>query len=225
MALLLWLALLVGGTAGLLAQAPEPNRAALVVVFAEGDPVQRCVEFDEKQISGYELLSRSGLAVEADVGGIGAAVCRIDATGCPGSDCFCSCKAGGPCEYWSYWHQVDGVWQYSQVGAHTYQIRDGQVEGWVWGPGAPNSAPSPPEVTFEEVCLVSPSMDELPPAVEQDGLSSTETADGAAVVTPAAAEPDPPANAGASTLGYGLLALIVVSLGAGLPLARRSRSR
>ena len=43
------------------AQAQTGNQAALVVVHGDGSLVTRCVEFNEPQINGYDLLQRSGL--------------------------------------------------------------------------------------------------------------------------------------------------------------------
>jgi hypothetical protein len=127
------------------------NRAALVVSLAEGEVVSRCVAFSEPQISGYELLARSGLTLEVGAAGLGAAICRIEGTGCPADNCFCHCQ-GAACEYWSYWHQVDGGWQYAQLGASAYLVEDGAIEGWSWGPGSVTEALQPPVVSFDQVC-------------------------------------------------------------------------
>jgi hypothetical protein len=99
----------------------DPNRAALVIVLEDGLTVERCVAFDEPQISGYDLLQRADLDLVVDVSGAGAAVCAIEGTGCPADDCFCECS-GADCVYWAYWYQQDGQWQYAQVGAASYQV-------------------------------------------------------------------------------------------------------
>ncbi|RLC66222.1 MAG: hypothetical protein DRI48_05180, partial [Chloroflexi bacterium] len=46
-------------------QAQSPNRVGLVVRFGDGSLVTRCVEFSEPEISGYDVLTRSGLNVVA----------------------------------------------------------------------------------------------------------------------------------------------------------------
>lgn len=132
--------------------AQAENGAGLVISLADGEVVTRCVSFAGAQLSGFDLLQRSGLALEVNAGGAGTAVCRIESIGCPGDDCFCDCKGGEQCRYWSYWHRQDGEWQYSQVGASVYQVRPGAVEGWAWGPGSPNEATPPPDFSFEEIC-------------------------------------------------------------------------
>ena len=202
---LLFLTLMAAFWSAALAQ--ETNRAALVVVLDGGEVVTRCVEFSEAQISGFELLNRSGLAVEAGGSNLGASVCRIEETGCPANNCFCQC-AGGDCEYWSYWHLLDGNWRYSQIGAGAYQVGDGAVEGWSWGSSSPDEAPEPPLLTFDEVCA------------EQE----PDKAAVAATTAPPAAPSGDGAAAG-QWLAYGLLGLIVVGLAAALLAAQRRSSR
>jgi len=127
----------------LLAQAER--RAALLVQFGDNTTVTRCVAFQDESISSLELLTGSGL----DVRTWGGAVCRIEAEGCsyPASPCFCQCT-GEPCLYWTYWHWSEGRWVYSQVGSADYRIRDGDLEGWLWG----NPKNPPIVISFAEVC-------------------------------------------------------------------------
>lgn len=128
------------------------QQAALVVQDDAGQVQTACVTFDEPEISGNELLLRSGLDVVMDVQGMGALVCQIEGAGCPANDCLCQCKGGGSCVYWSYWHQDEGEWRYAQTGASLFPVTDGMVQGWVWGPGAVDQAQPPPATTFAEVC-------------------------------------------------------------------------
>jgi hypothetical protein len=170
------------------------NRAALVVVYGDGQMDTRCVAFAEPEISGYDALSRAGLAVESDAQAGGAAVCRVDGVGCAAGDCFCACR-GGECRYWSYWQWRDSAWQYAAAGASQSRVSDGAVEGWVWGLGTVTKAQPPPVVSFEEVCAAG-------------AVNSDDPAD-----TSAASSPD--------WATYGLFAAVVLLL-AGLPwLARR----
>ncbi len=147
--LLLSLLLLLALPPRLWAQAS--HQAALVIRYGDGQVETRCVAFTEPQITGYDVLVRAGLDVAIDAGGMGAAVCAIQGTGCPANDCFCHCQ-GAECQYWSYWHQVDGVWQYSLGGASIYPVTDGTIEGWSWGPGSVTAAIAPPVVSFDAVC-------------------------------------------------------------------------
>ncbi|MCB8944072.1 MAG: hypothetical protein H6658_09985 [Ardenticatenaceae bacterium] len=133
--------------------AQETNRVALVVSFGEGEVVTQCVEFNEPEITGLEVLQRAGMEVTAQVQGLGAAVCSIDDTGCPSSNCFCQCAGGGSCRFWNYWHMVDGSWQFSQAGSSIYPIQDGAVEGWAWGVGASGgNGERPPVYSFDQIC-------------------------------------------------------------------------
>jgi hypothetical protein len=138
---------------GMLAQ--DGNQAALVIRHSDQSVQTVCVDFSEPEISGLELMQRSGIDLELDVQGLGAAVCRIGQTGCPANDCWCECKGGGDCTYWSYWLRSGGQWQYSQGGASAYTVSDGDIQGWSWGPGAVNLAYSPPDLSFENICTAS----------------------------------------------------------------------
>lgn len=139
-----------------LASLPGPalqneNRVGLVVDYGNGQMETRCVAFVEEDISGYQALLRSGLALEVHEQGGGPAICRVASTGCPADDCFCAC-AGGDCVYWSYWHQRDGTWEYAAAGAQQSRLSNGDVDGWVWGPGSVTEAPPPPAISFDAIC-------------------------------------------------------------------------
>lgn len=136
------------------------NRVALVVRFSDGSVRTQCVEFSESQITGLDVLARSGLSVIYEVNGsMGAAICKIQNDGCnfPSQPCFCQCSGGSSCVYWSYWHLKNGAWQYSQSGASNYMVHNGDMEGWVWGAGSPNNAPQPPMIDFNSVCAPPPT--------------------------------------------------------------------
>lgn len=147
--LLLWLT----GASGIAAQIAGPNRAALVVVHGDGRTVTRCVEFAEAQITGLELVQRSGLDLNLEASGMGASICRLDGEGCtyPGQSCFCQCE-GESCVYWSYWRSQAGVWSYSNLGAASTVVTPGAIEGWVWGAGTVDVAKAPPAIAFDAVC-------------------------------------------------------------------------
>ncbi len=111
------------------------HHAGLVVVFPDGTDTF-CIEFTEDELSGAELLQRTGLPlVLSGFGGLGSGVCRIDNVGCsdPGN-CFCQCQ-GADCHYWTY-YELDGeAWRFLPVGASQRRVQDGAVDGWVWGNG------------------------------------------------------------------------------------------
>jgi LPXTG-motif cell wall-anchored protein len=127
------------------------GRAGLVVRYDDQRVESRCVALDAAEISGYDLLQDSGLALDVKSAGQGGLVCAIEGTGCGPDNCLCQCQ-GEPCIYWSYWRLGDEGWAYSAVGATVRRVSDGQVDGWSWGPGSVTSAIEPPETTFEEIC-------------------------------------------------------------------------
>ena len=198
------LAMLVVGWAALSSipapmNAQAPNKAALVIRHAEGDVQTACVTFEEPQISGLNLLSRADLDLVINVQSGGALVCKIKETGCPASDCWCQCKGGGDCIYWSYWHMLEDGWTYSQGGAAVYMIEDGSVDGWSWGPGSITEAVPPPDITFDEVCLAeatnTPTATSSPLPII---ISPQPTAAGGPVATKTEVPPSPSATAAAS---------------------------
>jgi hypothetical protein len=147
---IVWLA-----AAAALAQDSEPNRVGLVVVHAGGQPATHCVEFDEEQITGLELVQRAGLEVSLDdTNPLGTAVCRLEGQGCgfPEETCFCQCQ-GSPCVYWSYWNWTPGNgWRYSNTSAAIRSLGDGEVDGWFWGDNDFGAGSPLPALTFEEIC-------------------------------------------------------------------------
>jgi len=153
-ALLLVLSLLLPGRA----LTEGPNRVGLVVQFADGQVITRCLAFPEPEITGEEVLRRSGLSLILDYSfGMGAAVCKIEREGCDlsrGEECFCRCQ-GRNCEYWAYFEgKDDGSWSYLGVGATGHVVRNGGMEGWAWTKGTTleEAAVTPPRLTFAEVC-------------------------------------------------------------------------
>ena len=122
--------------------AENTNQAAVVVSYGDGSHDTACVTFTESTISGYELLSRSGLTLLVDVqGGLGAAVCSINGVGCPSSDCFCDAP-----NFWRYSYLNNNQWLSHLLGASSTVIEDGTIEGWSWG------SSEPPVVTIAQAC-------------------------------------------------------------------------
>jgi hypothetical protein len=157
--------------------AQEPNQIALVIVHGDGSATTRCVEFSEAELSGIDVLQRSQLSLNTDLGSMGSAVCSLDGEGCvtPQEDCFCGMNRN-PSVYWSYWEIVNKEWQYSQMGAGNKMVQPGGVEGWIWGTGRIDEAAPPPVYTFEQICAE-------PTATETATATVTEAATAAATAT------------------------------------------
>jgi hypothetical protein len=199
------------------------NRAGLVVQLGAGSTLTRCVEFGEDSLSGFDVLQRSGLSVEASFdAGTGTFVCRIENAGCPVENCSCAF----PPDYWSYWHLRDGSWAYASVGANSYTVHDGDVEGWSWGAGEP-----PAVHTFDQICAPSGAAVEVAPAPTV--AAAPPATPHAVAATPEPATPSPsasdqpvqePTSDSSSPAGYVVFAVIAVVLG-GILLLPRIRRR
>ena len=164
--------------------AQTANQAGLIIVHGDGRVVSRCVDFSEPQISGYELLQRSGLDLNIEVNGVGVAICRLDGEGCsyPQQSCFCGTESNSS-QYWSYWQWTNATWQYSNQGATNQPVQPGAVQGWVWGLDTTNPTTPPLSLTFAEVCIpptatptVTPSPTATPTTLATATLSPTPTA-------------------------------------------------
>lgn len=172
--------LLMLGVATVGVNANGVNRAGLVVVHGDGRIVTRCIDFAEPQITGIELLQRSGLDLNVEASGMGATVCALDGAGCsfPQQSCFCQCEGAG-CVYWSYWRWENDGWRYAQTGAANSTVLPGSLEGWVWGAGSVDSAQPPPGITFAAVCAAptaTATATALPTALPSPTPSETATA-------------------------------------------------
>jgi hypothetical protein len=170
------------------------NRAALIVQMKDGSVATRCVEFTEPEISGYDLLRRSGMRVIADVSN-GISVCKIGAadSGCnfPAQNCFCECQdINATCIYWMYYTQVNGNWKYSALGAGSQKVKNGDVNGWVYGAGTVSGGAFPPMISYEQVCT---DVMQKTAAVASSVPTSTKTAAQATSTNP------PPTIAASST--------------------------
>ena len=112
---------------------PANHQAGLAVFSNDGNVYTACVSFTEDNISGLDLLQRSGKNIETATNpSQGTAVCSIEGVGCPANDCFCDMP-----NYWSFWQHNDAGWAYSAVGSDQSQVIDGDVNAWNWGAGDP----------------------------------------------------------------------------------------
>ncbi len=212
----LWASALVSIAPGQ-AQSPR-HRAGVVVQYADQSIDTRCVEFDEPEINGYELLRRSELPLVIAPGSFGVTVCKIGDEGCnyPAQSCFCQCEnINATCIYWISFVQVDGAWKYATLGASNTKVKDGDMQAWVWGAGkADGASVSPPAMTIDQVCAATEATATAP-------ATSTSITNPSPTVTPAAAQ-----QAGAETNSNGLLVFagIFAALSAILFAASRGRN-
>jgi hypothetical protein len=161
---------LLGVWGTLTASADSPIRVGLYVQFQDGSTLTQCVEVDAPEATGLDVLRQSGLDfIFEPGGGMGTTICKIGETGCdyPGEDCFCQCL-GNPCQYWTYWYEAEGQWKYSPLGISSRVVKDGDVEGWVWGSGRESP---PAEILAEDICSTPAASTSV--AAEAPGENST----------------------------------------------------
>lgn len=136
------------------------HHAALLIAHSSGGVLTRCIGFLEDQISGLQLIERSGVEYQAQpYGSLGNAICQLDNE--PGqlpANCF------GTSAYWQYFHRSGNQWVSSSAGADNSILRDGDMDGWRYaaGPG------QPPNVTFSAICGTPAT----PPAAAQATVST-----------------------------------------------------
>lgn len=129
------------GTGGARAATPVSpdalHHAGLVVRHGDGQLTYAYVAFPEDEISGLELLERTGIEqVTLPFGGLGAAVCSLEGEGCPTGECRRNvCQRGRDAPYWRYFRQTEsGMWQPAPLGASSARVTDGTIDAWVWTP-------------------------------------------------------------------------------------------
>lgn len=216
--LVLTLALLRPGLVG----ADEPNRAGLIVQFADGQTETLCVEFEGEEITGADLLVRSGLEAVVDPSsGLGIIVCRLEGQGCdyPAEACFCQCSGSGPCAYWNYFYREPGQdsWTYAALGALRHQVRSGSVDAWVWGDGTTLPAT---DLTFEAICpSPTPTVTSTPqepalPAATATHMPAPQPTEAQPANTPAPVATPSPASSGQGASSYALFGGLILILAA-----------
>lgn len=146
---LLWVvlvafALLGAGWWGSADAATTLHHAGLIVRHGDGRLTYVYVSFPEEEITGIELLHRSGIEqVTIPFGGLGEGVCSLEREGCPVGPCRRTvCREGGDdAPYWQYFRQDrSGTWRWLTLGASATKVHDGDLDGWSWtgrDPGLP----------------------------------------------------------------------------------------
>jgi hypothetical protein len=179
---LLWTAVFEPLSAPATAQeAQGQSTAGLVIVTGSGAEGYALVRFDEPEISGIELLRRSGAEpVTVTFGGLGEAVCAIGETGCSVEVCRRRvCQGPRPDDpYWQLFAlNAEGRWQSLPLGASADRVRDGEVRLWAWTAGTPALAP----LTIGDISHeTSDRAGTVVWSGESDGSSEAEVGQGAA---------------------------------------------
>jgi hypothetical protein len=202
------------------AENPNLNHAGLVIRHGDGRLTYAFVAFAEDEVSGIELLRRTGIEqVTIPFGGLGEGVCAIEGEGCPASECRRRvCQASGAdAPYWRYFGLGEhGEWQPFALGASSTEVRDGDVHGWSWTAEDPGL----PAVTLADVARLAGA----PP----DGAPATGDGRAAFVLTyyPPGFEPGDDDGDDQDPLTYAAAAAILILIGGGTLYAiRRGRTR
>ncbi|NNJ12549.1 hypothetical protein EKD04_019675 [Chloroflexales bacterium ZM16-3] len=213
------LALIIGLL--VIAAQPAPHRAGIVVQYGDGSVQTACVAFAEDEISGIELLERSGIPAITQDSGMGAAVCKIGPEGCdyPAEGCFCQ-RDGPRAIYWAYQVLTDDVWTYAALGAASVRVRDGDVNGWAWGAGDSSQGAQPPVLGIDAICAPPASPSAQPVAPDDSGRRTPEAVPSASPAPLAAGIDSTPAR---SEPSYLIFAAIVAILIVGIIISARSR--
>lgn len=95
--------------------------------------------FEEASISDSQLLFRSGVSVDSSSSGYVVSIYGIDGEGS-------AAEWNNGTSSWAYWH-MRGGWVFSPVGASSYSVRQGDVDGWAYG--AQTSPSMPPSLSFD----------------------------------------------------------------------------
>jgi hypothetical protein len=121
-------------------------RVAVIVDFGDSSSVSvACVPAGSRdngaQVLGARASTLGAPAPRFNASGLLCAIDNVPATGCGD-------RSSGRYAYWSYWHGVDGQWQYSNFGPAAWRVDADVVEGWRFQPaGAGNPSDPPPRAS------------------------------------------------------------------------------
>ena len=129
------------------------GEAGLVIQHGDGLVDTYCVGFSGDSITGDQLLAKAGIPI-VQFSGLVCAVGTKEGCFQPHDFASCVCQSNPPAStYWAFFTaKHDQPWVYSSVGFLAARARDGEMQAWRWGKGGANSAPPPPQLTFEQVC-------------------------------------------------------------------------
>lgn len=180
-------ALVGAATAGSarVAVAADAGTTTAVVVIDTGipnDPVRAITVDVGNGMSGLAVLQRVANVTTLAFSGNGGAVCSIDGVGNEASQS--ACLVGPNSQYWAYFHSSGGAtsWTYSPVGAGSFTVHGGDVEGWRYGTGQKPAAS--PAFCDYVTCAPPPPATTTPPSAGSGSGSAPGTGSSAGSATP-----------------------------------------
>jgi hypothetical protein len=116
-------------------------RVAVIVDFGDSSSVSvACVPAGSRDNGAQVLGERASMlgapAPRFNASGLLCAIDNVPATGCGE-------RTSGRYAYWSYWHGVDGQWQYSSFGPAAWRVDADVVEGWRFQPAGVGNPSDP----------------------------------------------------------------------------------
>ena len=141
---------------GIATQACAQESEVVVVVESAEVPTQSFCQDLPEGSTGLEVLKATGLEVITKTTEFGEQICKV---GDVGTD-DCSFDVGF---YWAYYHGDDGSWTASEVGADSYEVPPGAIEGWVWQDADADFATARPETepSFDAICAAAAAESEM----------------------------------------------------------------
>ena len=118
------------------AVAADTATTTAVIVIDTGSSVRAITVDVGSGMSGLAALQRVANVTTLAFAGNGGAVCAIDGVGNDATQS--ACLVGPNSQYWAYFHSSGGAgaWSYSPVGAGSFTVHGGDVDGWRYGTGA-----------------------------------------------------------------------------------------
>ena len=133
----------------ILAAEPTTKQVGLVIAFPDGT---RDVELITVPVSAttLDVLKAAKINLATTETTLGTALCGINQTGCPATNCFCDAA-----HFWAYYH-LNGTsvtWDAAMESIAAYVPANGAVEGLAWSgfDANYNATVQPPVLTFNEI--------------------------------------------------------------------------
>ncbi len=155
LALVLCAAVSAAALASPLDQAAGTKQVGLVIAFPDGSKYTGIVTVPADATT-FDALQKANIQLVSVTQQFGPAICSINNTGCPATNCFCDKQ-----HVWAFYHldAANKKWTAAQEGVGTAKPANGAVEGLIWSAVDANFNPTdqPPVVTFDQIKAHAPT--------------------------------------------------------------------